>query len=464
MTNVVKRKVVFYFPWREVSGGPYYLTRLADKLAENSSFEVYYTDYEKGLSDKLLKNPLVKKIEVGEHDFGIHMDNEPVLLITPIYWACWLPSMHPDSKILFFNWHNSCISVLKKVWDINNKLITDFLRIVKSTNSVFFADYSHRMAQNTKNIIFDECYVPVVMKRKSKFASSKLVKIGEINIAVLGRLCLDKIYSIIDLLNHFNRLDFFSKKHIYIIGSGEDKEKIHPNDFPNLIIHFMGTVTSNKLDEFLSTKVDVLFAMGTSILEGAAIKLPSVIIPHNVVPFTCNKYVYLQDTIKYCLGWFDTQIEELNLNTRSLKEIIEDIYIRNQKKKLGEDAYKYFIKNHTIESVIGNLTDAMKRTSFTYRDFKIFNNKINNMYRKCKRWKVMGVSIVTLFKNRDNDIRINIFNIIPLLYYKQSKERKTKILYFWKIPLLTFTNKKNGSVVKVNVTFILKIIKWIKGR
>ena len=463
MTNVVKRKVVFYFPWKEVSGGPYYLTRLADKLAEDSNFEVYYTDYKKGLSDQLLKNPLVKKIEVSEQDFGIHMDNEPILLITPIYWACWLPSMHPDSKILFFNWHNSCISVLKNVWGIKRKILNKFLRIVKSTNSVFFADYSHRMAQNTKKIIFDECYVPVVMKQKSKCASYELVKVGEINIAVLGRLCTDKIYSIIDLLNHLNKLDSFTKKNIYIIGSGEDKEKIHINDFPNLIIHFMGTITDNKLDEFLSTKVDALFAMGTSILEGAALKLPSIIIPHNVVPFTCNKYVYLQDTVKYCLGWFDTQMEELNLNANAkpLKDIIEDIYVHNQKKILGEDAYKYFIKNHTIESVIVYLKDAMEKTSLTYRYFENFNYKI---YKKCKKWKIMGISIVTLYKNRYNDSRINIFNLIPLFYYKQSNERNRKNLYFWKIPLLTFTIKKGGTVIKIDVAFILKIVKWIKGR
>lgn len=55
------KKVVFYFLWKEISGGSYYLTRLADKLAEDSSFEVYYADYKNSLSDKSLTNPLVKK-------------------------------------------------------------------------------------------------------------------------------------------------------------------------------------------------------------------------------------------------------------------------------------------------------------------------------------------------------------------------------------------------------------------
>ncbi|KES18795.1 Protein of unknown function (DUF2589) [Gilliamella apicola SCGC AB-598-I20] len=461
MTNNAKRKVVFYFPWREISGGPYYLTRLADKLAEDPNLEVYYTDYTNGLSDQLLKNPLVKKIEVSERDFAIHMDDQPILLITPIYWACWLPFMHPDSKVLFFNWHNSCIPVLKSVWRLNDHQLNDFLEKVKSTNSVFFADYSHHLAQNTERIIFDESYVPIVMKQKNICASSKLVKAGEINIAVLGRLCLDKIYSIIDLLGHLNKLDSFPKKNIYIIGSGDDRVKIQPNDFPNLTIHFEGTVTDEKLDQFLSTKVDALFAMGSSILESAAIKLPSIIMPHNVVPFVCNKYVYLQDTVKYCLGWYDTQIDDLKLNTKPLKDIIEDIYIHNKKKKLGEDAYKYFIKNHTIKHAIGNLKNAMEKTSFTYGYFQSFNYEI---YKKCKRWRILGLSIVTLYKNNNNDSKINLFNIIPVFYYRQSNDRKEKVLYLWKIPLLTFTSKKLGAITKIDVTFILKIIKLIKGK
>ncbi|MCO6552815.1 MAG: hypothetical protein J6563_07580 [Gilliamella sp.] len=462
MTYFTKKKVVFYFPWKEISGGPYYLTRLADKLAEDSIFEVYYTDYKNGLSDQLLTNPLVKKIEVSEADFGIHMDTEPCILITPIYWACWLPKMHPDSKVLFFNWHNSCIPVLQSVWAVTNKELSKFLHLVKSTNSVFFADYSHRMAQNTDGIIFEENYVPIVMQQKKIRANPNFVKNGEINIAVLGRLCLDKIYAIIDLLDNLKKIKTTAKKNVYIIGSGDQKDKILNDSYPSMNIYFTGTITGEELDLFLSKKVDVLFAMGTSVLEGAAIKLPSVIIPHNVVPFSCDKYVYLQNTKKYCLGWYDTQIDDLDLNTIPLKQIINDIYLNNKKKELGEGAYHYFIKNHVIEHAINNLKHFIEKTSFRYRDFEYFTYKI---YKKQKRWRVLGLSIVTLYKNNNNDCRINLFSHIPFFYYKQSKRAiKEKVFYFWFIPLLTFTSKKNGAVIKISVTIISKIIKWIKGK
>jgi hypothetical protein len=455
------KKVVFYFPWEEVSGGPYYLTRLADKLADDADFEVYYTDYKNGLSDQLLSNPLVKKIEVSKSDFCIHMDNCPIILITPIYWACWLPLMHPDSKILFFNWHNSCIPVLQSVWSISNKELDAFLRIVASTDSVFFADYSHRMAQNTDKIVFKENYVPIIMQQKKISAKSELIKADEINVAVLGRLCLDKIYSIIDLLNHFNKIKTICNKNIYIIGSGDEKEKISLDQFPNLNVYFVGTITGQKLDDFLSSKVDILFAMGTSVLEGAAIRLPSVIIPHNVVPFSCDKYVYVQNTKKYCLGWYDTQLDELNLHSLPLEQIIDDVYLNNKKKILGEEAYSYFAKKHIIEHAVGNLKQFIDRTSLTYEHFNKFTHKI---YKKQKRWRVLGFSIITLYKNNNNDCRINIFNHIPIFYYKRAKIKKETVLYLWSIPLLVFTSKKNGAVTKINLALLSKISKWVKGK
>lgn len=126
-------------------------------------------------------------------------------------------------------------------------------------------------------------------------------------------------------------------------------------------ISFTGTITGEKLDLFLSTKVDVLFAMGTSVLEGTAIKLPSVIIPNNAVPFNRDKYVYLQNTKKYCLGWSDTQLDDLDLNTVSLKQIIDDIYLNNEKTELGESVYNYFINNHVIDHAIINLNNLLTR-------------------------------------------------------------------------------------------------------
>ncbi|HHQ4746885.1 TPA: hypothetical protein ACSQX0_003756, partial [Vibrio cholerae] len=134
-------KVVIYFPWKEISGGPIYLVRLAEALVKNSNYHVYYVDYEDGFSRKLISESKIEKINVSQNDFSIPIE-EPITVITPIYFACWLPNIHPKSKILFVNWHVCCIPTLQNNWQISDSNIKNFLKIIAETRSVFFCDES----------------------------------------------------------------------------------------------------------------------------------------------------------------------------------------------------------------------------------------------------------------------------------------------------------------------------------
>ena len=109
------QKIVFFFPWKIVSGGPFYLCNLADKLAETGKYEVYYTDFYNSLSDDYLRSYRVRKIPYFKNarSMNIFLD-EPVILVTPVYWCFVVPHLHPDSKIVFINWHNESIPDLKK--------------------------------------------------------------------------------------------------------------------------------------------------------------------------------------------------------------------------------------------------------------------------------------------------------------------------------------------------------------
>ena len=152
--------IVFYFPWREASGGPVYLTSIARRLAEVYSGKVYYTDFKDGITDPMLKGSSVEKLELEDGVFGVALQ-EPILLVTPIYWAHWLPELHPDSKIIFVNWHNLCVPVLKDSWNIDSDRLLEFLQTVSDNHAVFFCDAAHRQAQTDYGIPFDENYVPI---------------------------------------------------------------------------------------------------------------------------------------------------------------------------------------------------------------------------------------------------------------------------------------------------------------
>jgi hypothetical protein len=444
MSDVARpTKVVFYFPWREVSGGPYFLTRLADQLSLDSRFEVYYTDYEFGLSDDLLKSDAVQKIVVSEKDFGIKT-HDPVTLVVPIYWACWLPQMHPDSKILFFNWHNCCIPVLKSTWGITENYLSSFLKLVRDTSSVFFCDYSHWLAQNTRSIIFERKYVPITLPAKRRFANPCLVHEGEINIGILGRLCADKIHSVINVLQNLNAVDTPLKKRVHIIGDGPEKPLIDIKKYPETEIIFEGTVTGETLDELLCERLDLLFGMGTSVLEGAAAKLPSVVIPHNMQPMACDANVYLQDSKGYCLGWYDTQIDEIGLATKTLQMVINDVYVEGKKHALGEAAYEYYTKHHTIESAGEKFKHALETTALNYEAFLHITKKV---YIKHRRYKFFGINIAQVHRNEVGTRRIKVLGVLPMFTIDQGYKPNLEILKFFGIPVLRI--KSGTSKVEI---------------
>lgn len=370
-------KLVFYFPWPEVSGGPFYLTRIANAIADTKEYDVYYVDYKGGLANTLLKN---KDIEVLIYDnegkkYTIFKD-EPIVLVMVIYWAHMVPIMHPDSKVVFLNWHNCCIPVLKGDWHCTTRFVNKFLELVRDTSSVFFLDKTHLLAQNTDKIKFKEEYVPITIPERNKVVKQEIVKEGERNIAVLGRLVLDKIFAVTDLVDNIIAARDNIKTNIYVIGEGDCQDMLFNKKLPSYIkLIKCKTMDIDKIIDLFCKKVDILFAMGTSVLDGASVKLPSVIIPNDTVPFSCNKYSYLYESEGYALGWGPDQIDELDIQTHTVAEILDDIYVRDKKKEAGDKCYDYYVKNHTSnlemfrEAIAASTLTRQKYVDFTRRTF-----------------------------------------------------------------------------------------------
>ena len=370
-------KLVFYFPWPEVSGGPFYLTRIANAIAETKEYDVYYVDYKGGLANTLLKN---KDIEVLIYDnegkkYTIFKD-EPIVLVMVIYWAHMVPIMHPDSKVVFLNWHNCCIPVLKGDWHCTTRFVNKFLELVRDTSSVFFLDKTHLLAQNTDTIKFKEEYVPITIPERDKTVNQEIVKEKERNIAVLGRLVLDKIFAVTDLVDNIIASRDNVKTNIYVIGEGDCQDMLFNKKLPSYIkLIKCKTMDIEKIIDLFCKKVDILFAMGTSVLDGASVKLPSVIIPNDTVPFSCDRYSYLFESEGYALGWGPDQIDELDIQTHTVAEILDDIYVRDKKKEVGDKCYDYYVKNHTSnlemfrEAIAASTLTRQKYVDFTRRTF-----------------------------------------------------------------------------------------------
>lgn len=410
MIKDILNKVVFYFPWKEISGGPFYLTKLADALSEIDGYQVYYIDYPNGLTSKMIKSKKVIRIAYNDVNFNLDDIKDPIILVTPIYWAFRVPFLQNDkSKVLFFNWHYCCLDVLRYDSGWSEKFLLKFLKKVCKTDSCFFLDNSHLDSQNIKGIKFKDNFVPIILKDKKVKAKGSIVNQKELNIGVLGRIDGDKMYSCLNILDNLFALDFDKTVNVHFVGDGvhrkffeEECKKASYSKKLNIIMH--GTLLADDLTKFLCNDIDVLFAMGTSVLEGASLSLPSVIIPSNTQKFYENCFVYVFNSNKYSLGWFSTQIPNMNIKPMKIGDIINDIYVKGLKKEYGIKCYNYFKENHI--SNIDSFVNAVERNKLTFADYLALYKRpfIENLFYIKKKptqrdFNILGIKFHVRRKN-----------------------------------------------------------------
>ena len=370
----MKDTVVFFFPWKEFSGGPLYLSGIANALSESDRYEVYYVDYLSGIAAKKANSKVHKIIYSEPFSFPL---KEPVILITPIYCAPHIPILYDNSKILFLNWHNYSIQALIDSWRLDRHELQEFLELVNRTNSVFFADKAHWLAQNAYiegHYAFKEKYIPIVLQLDEHEIRNSLIQENVINIAILGRLTNDKTCALINVLQCIDDLPQKRTTNIYIIGDGPKKQTITSILLnSNITIHMMGTLVDETLMNMLATKVDIVFAMGQSLLFAGLMGLPSVIIPSCNHPFHKDEFTYLHESTGFSLGWYVEQIPQLHVKTHSIGEILDDIYIKGRKKEIGQTTRRYCVENHSNN--IEQFISALNETTLLEREFRSFSKK-----------------------------------------------------------------------------------------
>ncbi|HEC1775801.1 hypothetical protein L8U98_00850 [Campylobacter sp. RKI_CA19_01128] len=448
-------KILFYFPWNEISGGPFYMAQLANNLSEKKNYTVYYVDYANSGTGITL-NKKINRLIYNDNESFI-FDNFPVVCIMPVYLPHSIPKLHKNSKFLFVNWHNCCTMVLQSKYHLNNDSLLKMLYYFENTKSVVYCDYAHflevkKYIKNPK-----ERYLPVVINKNEEYFSSKgdNVLASQVNIAILGRICRDKIYSIFNILDNLEKLNYILPINIHIIGDGNEKLFLNKyiKKYNNINIIQHGVLIGKERDLFLIKNIDVLFGMGTSILEGAKLKIPCVVTPHQLTFFKNDKFVYLHECRKYCLGWFNEQLDDLGFNTITIKDILDDIYIKKKKKVLGEKAFDHLQNNH-FENIKMLEEHVEKSTSYFY-DFEKMN-----IFSKEKKVKIFNFCIFS-YSIFLNSVKYKLFGKIELCKTIKSELSITDmyVLYF---PLIRI--RKTTNVYRIDLLFIIKIYNFLKGK
>ena len=405
--------IIFFYPSKTVGGAEFLFARLAIYLKEIYKKNVLYIDYKDGFIRNNLEFKNLNFLDFTDTQ-KTNLDIEGTL-ITPIsniyrikdyvnfinsnihiiFWTLHtynLIHVMPNGDILenFSAWENKFI--LKNFCKNNYNVYTYLLKQCSLLKGVFHMDNT-TYAYN-KCIFEDslqENYLPIASKTKTTKTNGKIINKNEINIAILGRLCMEKTTSLINVIDNLNKLQTIKKKRVHIIGNGNCKNLIKKNKFKNIEIIFKGTLSGENLDEYLVNNVDILFAMGTSCLEGAALQLPVITLPYSYKKFHINKFHFLFESSLFTLG---TNINEYKKVAHySMKDIINIIYTDNKKAEFGEKCYKYFYNTHSLKIITdklltiinNNLLSADKYTIIKKESGDLKKNQ-NLIFKLIKKW------------------------------------------------------------------------------
>jgi hypothetical protein len=393
--------ITFFYPSKVIGGTEYLFIRLAREFAEKYNLEVFYIDYEDGFAINELKNTNIKHLLFNDEKKTQLPSN--TYLITPISNIFNLTKqliLHENTKFLFWFLHlhnvihrlslgdklpSFSIRFLKFIINLfyfkEKNIIKKTLELLHKNNSLAFIESSN---YDFNKYIFDlnldnPIYFPVGLENSDHKKESTELRINnEINIGCLGRLCEEKTYPILHILENIKLLKgvFKGKKiKVHIIGSGEYDHLINTFDSCNyfeIIRH--KSLINDELENYLLNNIDILFAMGTSCLEGAKLKIPSVKIDlsYKEIPLSLNIYKWIFNSKGFCVGTDDV-FSNSSTNTISFNQILDEVSDKNKKEIISEQCFSYFQKNHSLGILGKAIISNYQRIKNSYQELNELN-------------------------------------------------------------------------------------------
>lgn len=387
------KNIIFFRPSRIVGGCEYLFIRLAKHIAENYGYSVKYIDYKDGFARKQLEHSRISFIDYVENE-RINLNSSGYLITNLGSIYSLYKSVNVPDSIKLFLWNvyvYDCLLPMPFLGYFISRFNPKLREVKKFINFLYKSDINkvkqtiNTLSENNAIVYMDQpnfettqfclnlteespklLQIPAMdseVKSKTGPADSETINIGW-----LGRLANFKVYSLLNVIENADKYaqENNKKVRLHIIGKGPRAELIEAySPKKNLELVFLGTMIGEELDSYLANKIDVLFAMGTSCLEGARLRIPSVVIDFSYGPFPSTyRYNWLYETEGFGLG---RDIQEMaGPNKHSFDEIIQTSY--NNKHTVGEQCYRYFKKNHSIDSVAQKLVDYLTHTSMTMTD------------------------------------------------------------------------------------------------
>ena len=423
--------ICFWLPTRSVGGGTFLFCELVKYFLQNTNFKIYYLDCPDGYAHSLLeKHERLHMIDynINDKDFPT---KEPLLVFTNTTRAIQIKNMNPKSRFVFWHWETNPVG-----WDILY-LLKEANRItnaMQKKKALVFHDWSSYHMLKTQLALRCDTpeYYPVFLPNNETEAKGHpIVSEKEINIAWVGRLSHDKFNSLNNIITCFAKYKTDKIKRFHIIGDGlcADKVKAFAKKYYDQIeFIFKGTIPHNELGAYLINNADILFAMGTAVLDGAALAIPSVVVTLSEKPYFDDDFYFLSDTKDYCVGITLSQKKDFDINYRKFKTVL-DLIQSGDKEKIGKRCFDYFKNNYcSYYDRTKKLLELFKGSQFTFRTLKRIMRYIPYNQIQVKSYKLKRLNLVSFVRRTGCSSRVVLLNRLPLVPYWNAKREEPGIV------------------------------------
>ncbi len=390
-------KIAFFYPSKVLGGAELLFARLAQFLQDELNKKVFYVDYKDGFIRNNKCFSSLNYIDYISYEKTVLPDVD--ILITPISNIArinqYLSFENEETRLLFWSIHplnllhilpkgtklQNCPAKLQKIilnlfYHHKFQRIKSLLLALNKHGACCFMDYENVTYQNNLfDINIENNYLPIACIEPEIKSNQELINHSEINICIVGRLVREKVFPLINVLDNLAVYETKLKKIVHIIGDGDSRELIECDKYKNKVeIRFTGTLNDiSELHKYLKDHADIVFAMGTSVIEAAAMKIPSVILPYAYNRLKNTKFMYFFDSFDYVLGANPMLYDKIA--KREFVDILGQIYKMKNKKSIGNDCYNHFLKHHSISAVANRLLDISNINNLSYKVYKELLNK-----------------------------------------------------------------------------------------
>lgn len=372
-----KKKIVFFFRKNVVAQGDYALYyRIASFIAKNYDYVVCCINNGNRAMLQKYSNTKICFCDITKDNIHQFEDATFVTAYNQAFFLLDEIRKIKKAKILLLflhpmitDWMNG--QVFSKMFN-QVKVLT----MLKHNNAYAFMDEANReIVEGILGEHVEERFFPVVINRREFAEEIKpipLLNNNEVNIAWLGRLDNDKVYSLMNFIDNIKDLNFDGIVNIHLIGDGNGVafllSQLHEYA-PKIRLFFNSYMYGNERDQYLIDNADLVIAMGVSALDVATLNIPIIIPIVSSEKFYEDMFIYLYDTKNYCLGWSANNLKSSGCKWHTAADVLNDIYNDKRKEEIGMKCKEYALNIFAVENNVQKIVDIINGTTLTKRKF-----------------------------------------------------------------------------------------------